>query len=172
MALGNREGSAPLPMRRRDAVKVEPLRESELNEEERAVFARAQAAMREGEGGSFIERFWGLLPRREEGAPVDARCDFPNGMHVGNRVGHAQGGLTFALASTTAIAALGRDWQLVGTSAWYLAPGTGAMLRAQANVVHRGSLTAVVRSRILDGQGRTVLEALTQHSRKGGSAPG
>lgn len=166
LALGSGEGSAPLPMRRRESVQVEPLLEGDLSDQERAVFERAQAAMRAGEGGSFIERFWGLLPRREEQGDVDAHCEFPNGLHVGNRVGHAQGGLTFALASCTAIAALGPEWQLAGASAWYLAPGTGLMLRAAANVVHRGGLTAVVRSRILDGQGRTVLEALTQHSRR------
>lgn len=171
-ALGSGEGSAPLPMRRRESVQVEPLRESELNDEERVVFARAQAAMQGGEGDSFIERFWGLAPRREERGDVDASCEFPNGLHVGNRVGHAQGGLTFALASRTAIAALGPGWQLVATSAWYLAPGTGLMLRAEANVVHRGGLTAVVRSRILDGRGRAVLEALTQHSRRAAAAEG
>lgn len=75
-------------------------------------------------------------------------------------------GDTLVATGNATFAALGPGWQLVATSAWYLAPGTGLMLRAEANVVHRGGLTAVVRSRILDGQGRTVLEALTQHSRR------
>lgn len=172
MALGDREGTAPLPLRRRqDEPQVPGLSEAELTDEERAVYCRAQAALRTGEGGSFIERFWGFLPRRgdpDERCAADAICDFTNGLHVGNRVGHTQGGITFALAATTAMAALDSEWQLVGTNAWYVAPGTGAHLRCEASVVHRGTLTAVVRSRIADSQGRTVLEAVTQHSRRQG----
>lgn len=163
MALGNREGTAPLPMRRRafDA-EVPPLRTGELSEEERVVYARAQKALEPDTETSFIERFWGFLPQRNERG---ASCDFVNGLHVGNRVGHTQGGLTFALAATTAIGALGREWHLVGVSAWYVSPGTGPALRAEASIVHQGSLTAVVRGRVSDPEGRTVLEAMTQHSR-------
>jgi acyl-coenzyme A thioesterase PaaI-like protein len=170
VALGSREGMAPLPLRRRqDELHMPALTEAELTEAERAVYSRAQAALRAGEGGSFIERFWGFLPRRgdpDERGGADATCDFTNGLHVGNRVGHTQGGVTFALAATTAMAALDSEWQLVGTNAWFVAPGTGEQLRCESSVVHRGTLTAVVRSRIADGQGRAVLEAVTQHSRR------
>jgi uncharacterized protein (TIGR00369 family) len=93
--------------------------------------------------------------------------EFANGLHVGNRVGHTQGGLTFALAATAAGVALDPEWHLVGISAWYVSPGTGATLRAEASVVHQGSLTAVVRTRVADPEGRTVLEAVTNHSRAG-----
>lgn len=163
MALGNREGTAPLPIRRRDIDAVAaPLAIEGLNDEEQVVFARAREALRPEGESSFVERFWGLLPQRNEGG---ASCEFANGLHVGNRVGHTQGGLTFALAATTASGALDRDWQLVGASAWYVSPGTGVSLRAQATIVHQGSLTAVVRARVCDPEGRTVLEAVTNHSR-------
>lgn len=163
MALGNREGTAPLPMRRRgfDA-DVAPLRAAELNEEERAVLGRAEQAIEPHAKSSFIERFWGLLPQRHGSGAV---CDFANGLHVGNRVGHTQGGVTVALAATTAIAALDAGWRLLGISAWYVSPGTGSALRAEANIVHQGSLTAVVHARVCDPGGRTVLEAMTHHSR-------
>jgi acyl-coenzyme A thioesterase PaaI-like protein len=163
MALGNREGMAPLPTRRRGVdPEMPPLALEELNEEERVVYARAEKALRVEAGTSFIERFWGFLPQRTASG---AACDFTNGLHAGNRVGHTQGGLTFALAATTAIGALDREWQLVGISAWYVSPGTGPLLRAESTIVHRGSLTAVVRTRISTPDGRTVLEAMTQHSR-------
>jgi acyl-coenzyme A thioesterase PaaI-like protein len=163
MALGNREGTAPLPMRRRGVdAEVPPLRVAELNEEERAVYARAQRALIDDGKTSFIERFWGFVPQREGDG---AACDFTNGLHAGNRVGHTQGGLTFALAAYTAVTALGNEWRLVGISAWYVSPGTGPSLRSESAIVHRGSLTAVVRTRISTADGRTVLETMTQHAR-------
>ena len=155
------QGTAPLRMRRRGDADVAPLEPAELTEEERAVYERACASL-QGAGGSFIERFWGLAPQRGDGS---AACEFANGLHVGNRVGHTQGGLTFALAAATGHAALGPEWRLAGVSAWYVSPGTGARLRAEASVVHAGRLTAVARSRVVNAEGRTVLEAMTQHSR-------
>lgn len=163
MALGNREGTAPLPMRKRGVdAEVAPLTIAELNDEERDVFERARSASEPDARATFIERFWNFRPRRNAGG---ATTDFANGLHVGNRVGHTQGGLTFALAATTAIGALDPEWHLVAISAWYVSPGTGAALRAEASVVHQGGLTAVVRTRVSDPEGRTVLEAVTNHSR-------
>jgi acyl-coenzyme A thioesterase PaaI-like protein len=163
MALGNREGTAPLPTRKRGVdAQPEPLEVGELTDEERAVYSRAQQALVPDAHSSFIEKFWGFTPRREREGAV---CDFPNALHVGNRVGHTQGGITFALAAYTGNAALGDAWRLVGIAAWYVSPGTGPQLRAESTIVHRGSLTAVVRTRISTAEGRTVLEAVTQHSR-------
>ncbi len=170
MALGNRDVTAPLPMgRREDRSHVAPLAVDALNEEERAVYARAQSALAAKDEGSFIARFWGLLARRSEGGAV---CEMANGLHVGNRVAHTQGGLTFALAAVTGQAALPDAWHLVGVSAWYVSPGKGALLRAEASVVHQGSLTGVVRTRIVDGDGRTVMEAMTNHARASAPAKG
>lgn len=154
------QGTAPLRMRRRGDPDVAPLEPADLTDEERPVYERACQSLH-GDG-AFIERFWGLTPQRGEGS---AACEFTNGLHVGNRVGHTQGGLTFALAAATGHAALGREWRLAGVSAWYVSPGTGPLLRAEASVVHAGRLTAVARSRVTDAEGRTVLEAITQHSR-------
>ncbi len=165
MSMGNREGAAPLPMRRRghDAP-TEPLTPDDLVGEEREVYGRATESLQAGAGGSFVERFWGFQPAAVEGGAV---CEFANGLHVGNRVGHTQGGLTWALAATTACEALGDAWILGGASAWYLAPGTGPLLRARSHVLQQGRFVAVVRTRVTDVDGRAVLEAVTQHSRRG-----
>lgn len=170
MALGNREGTAPLPMRRRGSdAPTQPLAPADLAPEEEPVYERALAATEGSSGGAFIDRFWGYLPRANGSG---AECEFDNGLHVGNRVGHTQGGLTFALAGVTGAAALGPAWRLTGISAWYVSPGTGPRLRAIAEVVHEGRLTAVCRARVVDGDGRAVLEAMTQHSRAAATPAG
>lgn len=161
--LGNREGLAPLPMRRR-GIDADPavLQPGDLTADEREVYERAAAATREPVP-SFIERFWGLLPQR---TAEGASCRFANGLHVGNRVGHTQGGLTFALAAVTANAACGEGWQLAGASASYLRPGTGEALQADAVLLHAGRLTAVVRTEVRDPDGRIVLDSVSQHARR------
>ena len=165
LSLGTRDGInqlAPLPMRRRgEGDDTVPLAVEELIDLELKVYTRALDAIKPGPL-SFIERFWGLLPQSAE---QGATCDFTNGLHVGNRVGHTQGGLTLALAATTAKAALGDDWRLLGIAASYVSPGTGPFLKAATCIVHRGGLTAVLRTRVTDSEGRLVLDATTNHSR-------
>jgi acyl-coenzyme A thioesterase PaaI-like protein len=51
---------------------------------------------------------------------------------------------------------------LSNVSAWFISPGHGA-LDASAQVIHAGRNTAVVRSLVRGDDGRTVLEAVTQH---------
>ena len=51
-----------------------------------------------------------------------------NGPHIGNRVGHVQGGLTLTFAQATARAALPQDWLLNGITAGYVSPGEGKRL--------------------------------------------
>lgn len=164
VAFDRHDGTAPLPLRRRGVDPMPPpLRADELNDAEREVLARADRALRGRGEASFVERFWGLQPRRTASG---ASCTFPNALHVGNRVGHTQGGLTFALAAVTGQAALGDAWSLVGASAWYTSPGLGPKLAARAKVVHQGTMIAVVETRIADTQGRTVLRAVSHHARR------
>ena len=165
VAIGAGEGMAPMAMSpsRRDG-QLPSLDVGELTEPERAIHERAQAALQPPQGSSFIEQFWGILPQPVEGG---AACDFANGLHVGNRVGHLQGGLGWALAAITASAALGDDWRLVGASAWYLNPGKGERLAARSQILQSGRLVAIVGARIADSAGATVIEAVTQHARRG-----
>lgn len=158
MVLGT---SAPHPLPRRNSARsVEAPPIDHLNAVEEAVYRRAREAL-EG-GGPFLSRFWGYAPVKRKGG---AACTAPNGMHVGNRVGHAQGGVTFGMAALTAQAALPGRWKLVAASAWYVGPGTGASLHARSRIVHHGALTAVVRTRIVDEHKRGVLECVTSHAR-------
>jgi acyl-coenzyme A thioesterase PaaI-like protein len=157
------QATAPLPMEKREAHRgIVPLTVGDLNESELSVWARAQFALGQPDR-SFIEHFWGLLPERGGNG---ASCDFTNGVQVGNRVGHTQGGITFALAAVTAAATLGDEWLLSNASAWYIRPGVGPTLRAESIFLHQGRLTSVVRSTVADSSGRLVLEMVSTHSKK------
>ena len=154
--------TAPHPLPRRASLaKVQLPDIDHLNSAEEAVCARARAALRKG--GPFLPAFWGYAARRTKSGAV---CTALNGMHIGNRVGHAQGGVTFGLAASTAMAALPPNWSLAGASAWYVGPGLGRHLKARSTVVHQGLLTAVVHTRIENDEQRGVLECVTSHARK------
>jgi acyl-coenzyme A thioesterase PaaI-like protein len=111
--------------------------------------------------GDFLSRFWGYEPVP---APGGARCTLANGAHVGNRVGHVQGGILLGLGAVTAQAALPPSWRLGAITACFVSPGVGAKLRARAKVVHRGRFTAVVRTEVTGAERKRVLEVLTTHS--------
>jgi acyl-coenzyme A thioesterase PaaI-like protein len=162
MVLGGPKATAPHPLPRRGEGRLaQALHPDHLNAEEERVFLRAAEAMRAA--GPFLAGFWGYLPKRTKDG---ATCSAHHGLHIGNRVGHAQGGVTFGLAAHTASAALGADWRLVSASAWYVGPGTGMKLRARSTVVHRGLLTAVVRTRIENDEGSGVLECVSSHAKE------
>ena len=152
----------PVPNRRRDGPPP-PALEGGFARDERRILRQAEAALAgvAAEGGSFVERFWGYAPHR---TATGATATMKNGPHVGNRVGHAQGGIQVGLAAVTAAAALPANWALTGIAAWFISPGEGASLRARSEIVHHGRLTAVIRTR-LTGRGRLrVLEAVTTHA--------
>lgn len=150
--------------RRGDAVPAQ-LPESELRRDERKVLQQADAALAAAavNGDSFIRRFWGAEPHRVEGG---ASCSVRNGPHIGNRVGHVQGGVLFGLAADTARAALPANWILSNVSAWYISPGEGRTLRIRSRVVHHGRLTAVVRTLVTGKNNRRVLEVMTTHAHR------
>jgi acyl-coenzyme A thioesterase PaaI-like protein len=142
----------PVPLRRRGLPAPRPLKEEELLDEEKNILKSADAAL--AARGNFIESFWGGLP-------------LENGLHVGNRVGHAQGGILMRLAASSAAAALPKGWKLSGISASFISPGEGRVLRGTSRVVHQGRLTAVARTAIAGKGGRRVLEAITSHGSAG-----
>jgi acyl-coenzyme A thioesterase PaaI-like protein len=153
----------PAPNRRRDDPLPPALAATELKRDELGILRQADAALARvaADGGAFVPRFWGYAPRRVAGGAVAV---MKNGPHVGNRVGHAQGGITLGLASATAAAALPPSWALTGISGWYISPGEGTALRARAEVIHHGRLTAVVRTQVTGREKRRVLEVVTTHS--------
>ena len=151
----------PVAPTRRHDVEL-PAKES-LDESEREILRRADAALAARGEGSFIARFLGIVPRK---TPDGASCPMENGAHVGNRVGHAQGGILMGLTASTASAALGPEWMLASVAASFVSPGEGAVLEASSSVAHRGRWTAVARTHVIGAQGRRVLEVVTNHARR------
>lgn len=140
----------PVPLRKRSSPLPPFPLENHLNKEERKILARADEAL--AAGGNFIDRFWG-------GAGM-----LKNGLHAGNRVGHAQGGILIAMAAKNAAARLAGEWRLGAVTALYISPGEGRTLRAASTVIHQGRLTAVVNTFITGKNGRRVLEVLSTHN--------
>jgi len=140
----------PVPLRNRRSAAPSSLNEKDLSPDERRILQRADAAL--AAGGVFIRNFWGGKARLE------------SGLHAGNRVGHAQGGILVAMAAASAAASLPAGWLLSGISALYVSPGEGRILRANSTLVHQGRLTAVVRTQITGQNRRRVLEVLSSHS--------
>jgi len=150
----------PVPHRRRDSPPVPLPSAEELNPGEREILQRAETAL-ENPHPSFIERFWGYLPRR---TARGASCRAPNGPHIGNRVGHAQGGVLLGLAASTAACALPPAWRLSAISGWFLRPGQGDALTAKSSIVHQGRLTALAHTVVRDPERRAVIEMMTTHA--------
>lgn len=157
---------APVPHRRRDDPPPTPLQESILDDAERAILGHADALlarMRASPELGFADHYFGFETERRA---AGARATLRNGPHIGNRVGHVQGGVSFAFGMATAQAALGPEWRLSNVTASYVSPGQGPILQARAAVVHRGRGTAVVRTRVIGAERRIVLEVLSNHLRR------
>lgn len=154
-------GLSPVPQRQRgDAADFPPADEQSLDDHEREIVARARAALAKGGVPGFVDRFWGLHASPQDGG---AHACFANGPHVGNRVGHTQGGISAALAATAGMAAMGEGWGLSALMASYIGPGVGPTLDVRSAVVHRGGSTAVVHTSLRTADGRGVLDCVTQH---------
>ncbi len=140
----------PVPLRSRNSAQPADLQEKDASPEEKKILQRADAALRAS--GNSIEKFWG--------GPGAMR----NGLHAGNRVGHAQGGILIAMAAKSAASKLRGNWRLGAVTALYISPGGGRTLRASSTVIHQGRLTAVVRTQVTGKNRRRVLEVLTTHN--------
>jgi len=139
------------------------LDEAALEAHERAILRRADEALAHASPAHpFIGHFLGYRAQRG----VDgAHATMPTGLHVGNRVGHVQGGILVGFGATTAAAALPATWRVSAISAWFVSPGEGEELRAQASIWHHGRDTAVVRTEVAGAGGRRVLEMVSAHAR-------
>lgn len=155
---------APLPWERQELPRTLPVDAGPLEPHERAVLEACDAALaRATPQASFIQQFWGGVPRRTvQGAGSRVAI----GPHIGNRVGHVQGGILFGLAATSAGAAAPPGMMLSNASAWYISPGCGDALAVRSRVLHTGRTMAVVRTEIKAAGGERVLEALTQHIKR------
>lgn len=172
MVLDPPEGKvlAPVPHRRHGDAAVPPLAEAALSDTERAILQYTDAVLDQTgcEGGcigsgSFASRFFGYDTRH---VTTGATGRMINGPHIGNRVGHVQGGISFGFALATAQTALGPEWAISNLTASYISTGEGKMLRSRSRVVHCGRRTAVVRTRVVGAGGRIVLDVLSNHWRR------
>lgn len=155
----------PMP---RGARTAEPIAARDLTREERALLRHTDATLAAG-SEDFLARLWGYAGAHR--TKTGASCILKNGMHVGNRVHHVQGGILVGLAASTAAAALPATWPMTGITACFVSPGLGRSLRAASKVVHHGLMTAVVRTEVTGPGRRRVLEALSTHARTPAHAP-
>jgi len=154
----------PMAHRKDSDPAIAPLSEAELQRDERKVLALADAALAEAQKGKpFIRSFWGIHTHAVAKGTIGS---LNNGPHVGNRVGHLQGGVTMALGIAAAEAALPATWMLSAVTAWYISPGEGRVIKAKSKIIHHGRLTSVVRTEIIGKNKRRVMEMITTHAHK------
>ena len=155
----------PMPHRRHGDAPPPVIAENELRPDEMRILRHAEAMLDRAAPGreSFLRHFWGFLPRQN---PAGASCAMMNGPHVGNRVGHAQGGILLGLAAATASCALPSSWALTGISGAFISPGEGSVLRARSTILHHGRQTSVIRTQVTGRNRRRVLEVMTTHAHR------
>jgi acyl-coenzyme A thioesterase PaaI-like protein len=152
---------APLPWQQETSAADSPLDESELDARERSILKACDAALANSSAQvSFIQQFWGGVPKRVANG---TRMRVALGPHLGNRVGHLQGGISFGMAAACACAAVPASMMLSNVSAWYIGPGHGKAVTVKSTIVHAGRSIAVVRTEIKTAAGERVLEAVTHH---------
>jgi acyl-coenzyme A thioesterase PaaI-like protein len=157
------EGRAlnPLPWEHTHAATVPALAPAQLDPLEKNVMRRVGQAMREAPHNGFPRTLWGPAVRH---TPRGAASRLVVGLHVGNRVGHVQGGLLLNAALATAIGAVPHHPLLTAASAWFISPGQGKALMSRSTVLQKGRNVAVVRTEVFATGGKRVLEAVSNHA--------
>jgi len=152
---------APLPWQRSKAKALTPLAVADLEPHERPILKACDAALAKAtDEVSFVQHFWGGVPKRTAGG---ASLRVALGPHLGNRVGHVQGGISLGMAAACACAAAPAGMMLSTVAAWYISPGRGKWVSIRSRVIHAGRTLAVVRTEIKTAAGDRVLEVMTQH---------
>ncbi len=157
------EGRAldPLPWERKQAAIVPALAPAQLDALEKSVMRRVRQALRAAPHGGFLRNLWQPAVRH---TPRGAASRLAVGTHVGNRVGHVQGGLLLYAALATAIGAVPHHPLLTAASAWFISPGLGKALRSRSTVLQKGRNVAVVRTEVFATGGKRVLEVVSNHA--------
>ncbi len=151
----------PLPWERTEPATILPVDPAELRPPERAILKACDAALLKASAhASFIEQFWGGVPRSTARGAANRVMIGP---HIANRVGHVQGGILIGLAATCACTAAPAAMLLSNLSAWYISPGRGTALRIRSRILHAGRTITVVRTEITTADGERVIEAVSSH---------
>ena len=151
----------PLPWERKHAAIVPALAPAQLDPQEKSVMRRVRQALRAAPHGGFLRQLWQPTVRH---TPHGAVSRLGVGMHLGNRVGHVQGGLLLYAALSTALGAVPHHPLLTAASAWFISPGQGKSLRSRSTVLQKGRNVAVVRTEVFATGGRRVLEVVSNHA--------
>ena len=151
----------PLPWERTDTPPAVPIGTADLEPHERTILKACDKALAKASPeAAFIQHFWGGIPHRTaQGASNRVAI----GPHIGNRVGHVQGGILLGLAATSACAAAPAEMMLSNVSAWYISPGRGNALKVRSRLVHAGRTIAVVRTEIKTAGNERVIEVVSHH---------
>jgi len=157
------EGRAldPLPWERGHAAPAPALAPAQLDPLEKNVMRRIGQALREAPHVGFPRTLWEPVVRH---TPRGAASRLVVGMHVGNRVGHVQGGLLLNAALATAIGAVPHHPLLTAACAWFISPGQDKALTSCSTVLQKGRNVAVVRTEVFAAGGKRVLEAVSNHA--------
>ncbi|MEK7875107.1 MAG: hypothetical protein AAB325_02855 [Pseudomonadota bacterium] len=157
------EGRAlnPLPWEHTHAATVPALAPAQLDPLEKNVMRRVGQVLREAPHGGFPRNLWEPAVRH---TPRGAASRLVVGMHVGNRVGHVQGGLLLNAALATANGAVPHHPLLTAACAWFISPGQGKVLTSRSTVLQKGRNVAVVRTEVFATGGKRVLEAVSNHA--------
>lgn len=133
----------------------------ELDAREKAVLRRIARVLREAGNGDFLSALCNPAVRRTKNG---AAGRLTVGMHIGNRVGHVQGGFLINAALVTAEAAAPDHPLTTGASAWYISPGQGKVISLRSTVLQSGRNIAVVRTELFAAGRKRVLEVVSNHS--------
>ncbi len=137
------------------------LKKNELEPVETAATRRVEKALRTAQGGDLLAALCDPVVRP---AANGATGRLAVGLHIGNRVGHVQGGFLIHAALATAHAAVPAHPLLTGASAWYISPGQGRVISARSVILQRGRNVAVVRTELFNAGRKLVLEVISNHS--------
>ena len=142
-----------------------PVAPRDMAPDEKQILKSARAALKAvDEKRSFIEHLWAQIAKPRAGEEGGADNTVRIGPHLGNRVGHVQGGVMIGIAAASAVAALPANARLTGASAWYISAGMGKRLRVRSRLLQRGRTIAVVRTEVIGDNNRRVLELVTSHA--------
>ena len=144
-----------------DGATLPLLKKNQLEAGEKDVLRRIEKAMRVAQNNDLLAALWNPVVKR---TPNGARGRLAVGMHVGNRVGHVQGGLLMHAALATAEAAVPDHPIVTGASAWYISPGQGKVVSARSIILQSGRNIAVVRTELYSDGRKLALEVVSNHA--------
>ena len=131
------------------------LKKSELEPVEKVAMRRVERALCVAKNGDLLATLCNPVVKR---TAKGAAGKLPVGLHIGNRVGHVQGGFLINAALATAEAAVPEHPLLTGASAWYISPGEGKVISSRSTILQSGRNVAVVRTELFNAGRKLVLE--------------